>query len=214
MQWEFVAAARWTKAFLILVGFAWAENTNFFRKQKLFFAKWPCMIRKKPCSSIKNVAILEIFSNCTWRSLIFSNQKLFLCISLSLLPTKVNYFCKPKHRKFPPSHNLLSTKERRCSFYLRSKFLRCNTGTSHRFKAFSPPFCAKSRFRLVPSETSPKAFPAELWIVPGVQRFANLWGTFGSFRTSEKNKIVPLQEARGSANLESAHKTTTSHKPN
>ena len=33
---------------------------------------------------------------------------------------------------------------------------------------------------------------AEIWIVSGVQRFANLWGTFGSFRTSEKNKTVSL----------------------
>ena len=31
--------------------------------------------------------------------------------------------------------------------------------------------------------------------LPGVQRFANLWGTFGSFRTSEKNKTVPFREA-------------------
>ena len=29
---------------------------------------------------------------------------------------------------------------------------------------------------------------------PGVQRFANLWGTFGSFRTSEKNKSVLFAE--------------------
>ena len=28
--------------------------------------------------------------------------------------------------------------------------------------------------------------------LPGVQRVATLWGTFGSFRTSEKNKIVPF----------------------
>ena len=41
--------------------------------------------------------------------------------------------------------------------------------------------------------TSAKAmYRAEIWIVPGVQRFANLWGTFGSFRTSEKNKTVPF----------------------
>ena len=40
---------------------------------------------------------------------------------------------------------------------------------------------------------------------PGVQRFASLWGTFGSFRTSEKNKIVlPRREIRGFANLDSA----------
>ncbi len=42
---------------------------------------------------------------------------------------------------------------------------------------------------------------------PGVQRVATLWGTFGSFRTSEKNKIVSLPEVRGFANLESAHPT-------
>ena len=41
--------------------------------------------------------------------------------------------------------------------------------------------------------------------LPGVQRFANLWGTFGSFRTSEKNKIVPFREVRGFPNLDSAH---------
>ena len=63
-----------------------------------------------------------------------------------------------KHRKFAPSHNLLSTKERRCSFYLRPKSLRCNAGTSHRFKAFSPPFCAKSRVRHVPPESSAEIF--------------------------------------------------------
>ena len=53
---------------------------------------------------------------------------------------------------FAPSHNLLFAKECGFSFSVRSKSLRSNTGTSHRFKAFSPPFCAKSRFRLVPSE--------------------------------------------------------------
>ena len=42
--------------------------------------------------------------------------------------------------------------------------------------------------------------------LPGVQRFANLWGTFGSFRTSEKNKsVLPCREIRGFPNLESAH---------
>ena len=39
-----------------------------------------------------------------------------------------------------------------------AKSLRCNAGTSHRFKAFSPPFCAKNRFRLVPPENFAKIF--------------------------------------------------------
>ena len=42
--------------------------------------------------------------------------------------------------------------------------------------------------------------------LPGVQRFANLWGTPRSFRTSEKNKPVPFREVRDSANLDSAHR--------
>ena len=43
-----------------------------------------------------------------------------------------------------------------------------------------------------PVTSAKTMYRAEIWIVPGVQRFANLWGTFGSFRTSEKNKTVPL----------------------
>ena len=42
---------------------------------------------------------------------------------------------------------------------------------------------------------------------PGVQRVATLWGTFGSFRTSEKNKTVSLTgKLRGSATLDSARR--------
>ena len=77
---------------------------------------------------------------------------------------------------------------------------------SHRFKAFTPAFCRQNRFRHMPPEISAKLPPAELWIVPGVQRFANLWCTFGSFRTSEKHeKRLLCRKHRGSANLESAH---------
>ena len=42
---------------------------------------------------------------------------------------------------------------------------------------------------------------------PGVQRVATLWGTFGSFRTREKNKPFPFREAPRFANLESAHRS-------
>ena len=47
---------------------------------------------------------------------------------------------------------------------------------------------------------------------PGVQRVATLWGTFGSFRTSEKNKTVPLRES--SEVFQTSNQptqTTTSH---
>ena len=85
----------------------------------------------------------------------------------------------------------------------------CTTVTlSHRFKAFSPAFCGQNRFRHVPPEISAKSLPAELWIVPGVQRFANLWCTFGSFRTSEKHEKRSFRRKFwGSANLKSAHRS-------
>ena len=58
----------------------------------------------------------------------------------------------------------------------------CTTVTlSHRFKAFSPAFCRQNRFRHEPPEISAKSLPTELWIVPGVQRFANLWRAFWFF---------------------------------
>ena len=67
-------------------------------------------------------------------------------------------FFHHKRHPFPPSHNLLSTKEHGYSFVVRSKSSRCNTGASHRFKAFSPLFCAKNRFRLVLPENSAEIY--------------------------------------------------------
>ena len=112
-----------------------------------------------------------------------------------------------RHRKFAPSHNLLSTKERRCSFYLRSKSLRCNAGTSHRFKAFSPPFCAKNRFRLVSSENFAEIFFDRALNRPRSPEGRNPLACFlVLFARRKKNKTVPFREFRGFANLESARK--------
>ena len=70
----------------------------------------------------------------------------------------------------------------------------CTTVTlSHRFKAFTPAFCRQNRFRYEPPESFTKSFPAELWIVPGVQRFANLWCAFWFFLHNAKStKNVPF----------------------
>ena len=84
-------------------------------------------------------------------------EKTFLFrVALHKLQRLLFYFAR--RRPFLPSHNILSTKAYGHSFAVRSKSSCCNAGTSHRFKAFSPPFCAKNRFRLVPSETSVKIF--------------------------------------------------------
>ena len=120
------------------------------------------------------------------------------------------------------------------SFFEKQQSCVCSTATlSHRFKAFWPPFCRQNRFRHVPPEIFAKSLPAELWIVPGVQRFANLWCAFWFFLHNAK-RINPspsqgaprfckprssapqpqlhtatiktfLWELRGFVNLESAH---------
>ena len=127
-----------------------------------FFIGWLCMNRKIGLfRKSKNVSFTENLPKRSQKRHSSANQTLFIYTSLSLLPIQKKTF-SALHLPLAPSHNLLSTKERHCSCYLRSYSLRCNTRTSHRFKAFSPPFCAKKWVRLVPSESSPTVFPAEL----------------------------------------------------
>ena len=146
--------------------------------EKLFFIGWLCISQKS-------------------RS--FSQPKHCLFEQAILLSSNDANF-RNRHRKFAPSHNLLSTKERRCSFYLRSNSLRCNAGTSHRFKAFSPPYCAKSRVRHVPSENSAIIFSDRALnrrSQDGVVslkhgRLAHVRSQFSLFRRSPTHKNLPL----------------------
>ena len=138
----------------------------------------------------------------------FINQKLFFCTSLSLSLPKAPLF-HHKRCKFALSHNLLSTKAYGYSFAVRSKSSCCNAGTSHRFKAFSPPFCAKNRFRLVPSETSVKIFSGRALNQGRRTESRVLFGYF--LHDAKSDNPFPFRKARGSANLDSAHKTTNSH---
>ena len=160
--------------------------------EKLFFIGWLCISQKS-------------------RS--FSQPKHCLFEQAILLSSNDANF-RNRHRKFAPSHNLLSTKERRCSFYLRPKSLRCNAGTSHRFKAFSPPFCAKNRFRLVPPENSAKIFSDRaLNRSPGVQRVATL-GVFLRYFLHDAKSTNPYSLTGSFEVLRTSKQptqTTTSH---
>ncbi len=144
-------------------------------EKKLFFIGWLCISQKS-------------------RS--FSQPKHCLFEQAILLSSNDANF-RNRHRKFAPSHNLLSTKERRCSFYLRPKSLRCNAGASHRFKAFSPLFCAKKRFRLVPPENFAKIFFGRALNRPRESRGSQPSACFcGTFCTPQKvPKNVPSQGA-------------------
>ena len=81
--------------------------------EKLFFIGWLCISQKSRSFSQPKHHLFE------QAILLFSNAANF----------------RNRHRKFAPSHNLLSAKEHGCSFYVRSKSLRCNAGASHRFKS-------------------------------------------------------------------------------
>ena len=158
---------------------AWAEKVRLFRKTKRFLLQKICLstLKSDAFPQTKRFSFTQAILFCPQTPNVFTNQKLSIWTSPSVLFSKACLFCAksvsiaqtflncyPKQpfsalrRPFAPSHNLLSTKERRCSFDVRSNSLRCNVRTSHRFKAFSPPFRAKSRFRFVPSESSAKIF--------------------------------------------------------
>ena len=129
--------------------------------KRLFISTLPYMSRKDSLfRKTKNVFLQEICLS-TLKSDAFPPTK-----SFSFTQAFLHYYPKQPfstlHFPFAPSYNLLSTKEHGHSFVVRSKSSRCNAETSHRFKAFSPPFCEKSRVRHVPSEASSKIFPAEL----------------------------------------------------
>ena len=95
-------------------------------------------------------------------------------------------------------------------FFEKYQSCVCTTVTlSHRFKAFSPAFCMQNRFRYEPPESFTKSFPTELWIVPGVQRFANLWCAFWLLFAQRKKwqPVLPRRKFRGFANLKAAHRS-------
>ncbi len=97
------------------------------------------------------------------------------------------------HLPLAPSHNLLSAKEHGRSFVVRPKSSRCNARTSHRFKAFSPPFCAKKQVRLV----LPENF-AEIFFDRALNRGRRTESRvlFGYFlHDAKSDNPFPLQEA-------------------
>ena len=146
------------KSFSLSVDFAEIEKAAFLHKPKALLLHKPffSVLKHKTFLQTKNFPF-EQARPCYSQKPAFFAPKAFQLHKPSLIVYPKHPFSALR-RPFAPSHNLLSTKERRCSFNLRSKSLRCNTRTSHRFKAFSPPFCAKSRGRLVPSENSAKIF--------------------------------------------------------
>ena len=120
---------------------------------------------------------------------LFTYKKPFICTNLSLFLSKATFFHPPSPIR--TTLNLLFAKNA-AVLLLFALILCCKTGTSHRFKSL-PAIPGKLQLSALPVTwwlpvvLAKTAVRLAIWIAPGVQRFANLWCTFGSFRTSEKN---------------------------
>ena len=79
-------------------------------EKKLFFIGWLCMNGKSRLfRKTKTFSFAKNVSKCTQKPPFCTNLKLSFCTSPFLSPPKATLF-HHKHRKFAPSHNLLSAK--------------------------------------------------------------------------------------------------------
>ena len=131
-------------------------------EKRFFFIGWLCMNRKiRPFSQNKNGFLQKTFLRCPQKFSISINQKLSICTNLSLLSPKAILF-HLKHRKFAPSHNLLSAKN---TAVLSMSALNPYAVTpEHRTdsKPFRCRFVRKIGFGTCRWKASLKVFPAEL----------------------------------------------------
>ena len=217
---------------LFFIGcFAWAKKLFFSANQEFsIYRKLTNRSQKLLVFSTKTPLVWTIFY-CP-QKLPFHVQKTFFCTSRSWLVSKTAHFYKPKvfllHKPFllppkailfhppPPIRttlNLLFAKN--TAILLISALTPCavkperRTDSNHcRRYPVKLQLFAKPVTWWLPVIFAKTPYRPAIWNVPGVQRFANLWCTFGSFRTREKNKPVPFRrKLRGSANLESAHRS-------
>ena len=181
---------------------------------------------------IKSFEKCQSFCICPKLGMLIENSNL----SQSFLFSKNSALSK----KAPHSHNIIATLLQSVITYCYQKnplrvrtkphIRLCYAWSLQRFKSLPSILCeiavsAKLVTCRKPVISVKTPFRPAIWTGPGVQRSADLWCTFGSFRTSEKNKPVSLSgafhcmesmplsgqhatramEFRGFANLESAH---------
>ena len=129
-----------------------------------------------------------------------NKEKLFLSMAKLQLSTAPKLTCSHKFHLRKPYCELAA---KHPFFETAQSCVSSTASISHRFKAFSPPFCAKNRFRLVPSENSAKIFSDRALNRPresrGPQpsislkhgRLAHIRSQFSLFRRSPTHKNLP-----------------------
>ena len=83
------------KSFSLSVGFTWVENANFFRKQKLFFSKWPCINRKSRLFRKTKRFLLQKAFLTALKSCLFYAQKFSLSVGFAWVEN-ADFFCNQK----------------------------------------------------------------------------------------------------------------------
>ena len=91
-SWSF---AVFRKSFSLSVGFTWVENANFFRKQKLFFSKWPCINRKSRLFRKTKRFLLQKTFLTALKSCLFYAQKFSLSVGFAWVEN-ADFFCNQK----------------------------------------------------------------------------------------------------------------------
>ena len=152
------------------------------------------------------------FINCPQKQHFFANQTLSVWTSLSLLPSQTTLF-RHKRRKFAPSHNLLSAKNTVVLLISALNPLAVTPEPRTDSKPFRRRFARKTGFDSCRRKTLLKSTSIELWIA-GRRTESRVLFMLLFARRKKWQPVLPCREFRGSTNLESAHKTTNSHKQN
>ena len=142
-----------------------------------------------------------------------NKEKLFLSMAKLQLSTAPKLTCSHKFHLRKPYCELAA----KHPFFETSQSCVSSTASiSHRFKAFSPPFCAKNRFRLVPPEAMLNFLRQSFESSPGVQRAAALgvflWYFLHAAKSTNPYSLAGSFEVFQTSNQPTT--TTTSHEQN
>ena len=122
------------------------ENERLLRAKHKTFCKWKTLVLRKRQTFSAHAKQLDKEKTFSQRTAATTSHRTKANVQLQILSAKT--YCELAVQQF---------------FFEKHQSCVCTTVTlSHRFKAFTPPFCGQNRFRHEPPEVSAKSLPAEL----------------------------------------------------
>ena len=210
---------RWKKFFLYRVALHELKNCSFPQTKKFFVSRKLYELHSKPflCTKTSFGTCLSLLISKTAhfhkpkafllhkplrtvrKSRFFIYKKLFFCTNLSLFPSKASLFHPPLPISTPL--NLLFAKNTAVllisvlNSYAVKPEPRTDSNHCRRYPTKLQLF-TKPVTRWTPVISEKITYRPAIWIVPGVQRFANLWCAFWFFLHNAKRiKPFPFWEA-------------------